>query len=480
MERQAQIDKAASALDTLSSIIPEAELLLDAITVKHPGQTGLPAHIKFLTLQQSQLEACIAMHVPAVEELIRNTVTNVHLADQQMAVLKRCSHLTFISKIGRVSVVDGGHEWIVIRPKTWTLAKVARDMAEDGWEWGEYDTVHDVPRDVWADAGPYTLARAIMRLVEDAKAHRVDYRIPRIRVVMPSLRRSENDDVGLYLDVLEKMDPSVKITISCADSDFLLSPVPDMATALQSLVVHPLTNLTSTLNLDQTILMDLVSDITHLRLKPENWLPRNTQGHIQEENAGEGGIMTKALYPVLQGRTLVCTSEVVGEFMDLVTKIGTETERERARLLLGLEGSQCETRAGYNKLTIHPLPDDLQVPITVIPTSWASATTLQEVIASKGLPSIALPVSKAARSKLSPARIGVFLQGWLMDCHTLTGQKEMLSKFRVWVDQCRLSDEDTGPRVWRIDVTRNLLATRPPHRTKGFKEQATEVRAGQD
>ncbi|KAJ9418515.1 hypothetical protein QL093DRAFT_2118963 [Fusarium oxysporum] len=327
-----------------------------------------------------------------------------------------------------VDVVQEGREWIAA--KAISRDRLARQLNDSGWGWGDHELGDEVDRDEWEDT---PLAKYVQRLVNAAR-----------------MNLEVKGELDIVLDQLEHIDPLVKVIIEDQDSDFVAASPPPLDEAIDNMVGNELASLTSTINLDHTILIDLISDLTHLRLEPQPWQSRTTRAQIDEENAHEGGLMSRVLYPVLAGRKLVCTREAADHFHDVLRTVGTETERERGRLLVpwGDDLKQISsdlTRQRFQQLTIYPLPPDVQIPVSVA----------QDVALSSGFKS----------SKLS-----IFMYGWAAGLTTVTSNKEVRGQIRTWVEAHRKSDEETGPQIFRLEVTRNLLAKAAKPR-EGWQEK---------
>ncbi|RGP80194.1 hypothetical protein FLONG3_1728 [Fusarium longipes] len=363
----------------------------------------------------------------------------------------------FLKEQGRVEVdvVEGGREWITV--KAISRDRLARQMNDCGWGWGEHGLGDEVDREEWEDT---PLAKYVQRLVTAARMNRHEYRFPRIRLVLASLSRGE-EELDILIHQLRHMDPLVEVLIEDQDSDYVTAPSPPLDMAIENLIGDKLATLTSTINLDHTILIDLISDLTHLDLEPQPWQSQTTRTQIDEENAYEGGLMARVLYPVLAGRKLVCTREAAEHFHNVLRTVGTESERERGRLLIPWcstgrqETSPNLIRKRFQELTIHPLPPDVQIPVTVIDETW-DMDAIIAAIAKGALPQVAQDV--ALSSGFMSSKLSIFMYGWAAELTTLTSNKEVRGQIRTWLEANRRTDEELGPQIWRLEVTRNLLA----------------------
>jgi hypothetical protein len=121
-----------------------------------------------------------------------------------------------------------------------------------------------------------------------------------------------------------------------------------------------------------------------------------------------------------------------------------------------------DIRRRFEELSTHPLPHNVQVPIRILAETWTMATVTQAV-ADKRLPKVALDVAQCGAFKSS--KLSIYMYGWATGNVTITSNKEVRGQIRTWVEANRRDDQERGPAIWRIDVTRNLLAksaTPPP------------------
>lgn len=351
-----------------------------------------------------------------------------------------------------VHVVEGGREWIDIR--SINLDRLGRQMTDAGWGWGDHEPGDVVDEEEWEGV---LLAKQVRRVMQAARLNRWEYRIPRVRLVLPKLRKGENDDVDILLEQLTRIDPFVELIIEDAGSKFLTEAPPSTAEALDNLEGDELADVTPTINMDHTILIDLISDITHAKLEAQPWQATTTQAQIHDENSSEDGVMAKTLYPILRGRRLVCTKEAAEHFHDVLSTVGTSTERQRGRLLVpdaSVPSDPAELHMRFCALSIRPPPPDVQVPITILP----DPTDFEAAVEDGRLPRLALDVARCGGFKSS--KLSIYMHGWMEDIVTVTSNKEIGGNIKTMVEANRREGEETvvGPRIHKLDVTRNLLA----------------------
>ncbi|KAM0561298.1 hypothetical protein ACHAPJ_003177 [Fusarium lateritium] len=432
-----------SLLDLLNTNIHEIQRFIQSLEAKSRpvSSSGLPTFLRTLqrlitsfdaqqlALRGRKLDATsvtVASHSAAQWDRLKKSYdfvainqafqgsskdTRKHeLEKRQLSGKEKHNMHRLLKEQGRVEVdvVQGGREWIAV--KAINRDRLARQMNDCGWGWGDHDLGDKVDQDEWEDT---PLAKYVRRLVTAARMNRHEYQFPRIRLILSSLSRGEKElDILLYQ--LEHMDPLVEVIIEDQNSAFVTTPSPPLDVAIDNLVGDELASLTSTINLDHTILIDIISDLTHLNLEPQPWQLRTTRAQIEEENAHEGGLMARVLYPVLAGRKLVCTREAAAHFHDILQTVGTDTERERGRLLVP-EGDKTPDmpsdtiRQRFQELSVHSLPDDVQLPVTIIDESWGMEA-IEDAVAKGTLPQVAQDVAYSSAFKSS--KLSIFLYGW--------------------------------------------------------------------
>ena len=514
-QRQAQMLAAATRHFTDgAAIVPELEALVAAIrpTTKSLSATGVPSAIRDLnadlaTLQwlTEQLSPREALSKETLDRLAKKLEVGTFVSQcvARWNIVKRCRSFVALKRTfqsttkehrqriisqkllsddsasrrgngaeksemhrtireqakAEVIVVDRGAEWLDIR---WITAdRLARQMTDCGWAWGDYQSGDVVEADEWHDM-PF--AKQARRVIAAARLNRHEYRIPRVHLVVPNISRGTNEDIDVLLEQFARIDPAVPVTISDATSRFLTTPPspPDLSTAIDTLASDDMDLLTSTLNMEHTILVDLISDLTHVRLHPQPWHSRTTREQIAEENSHPHGVMARRLYPLLSNRRLVCTHEAAVHFHDMLTTVGTPSERERGRLVVPLfepeRSSLPDTlRSRFQSMSAHTLPSQVQFPVEILPAQPAwDINTVKAAVDEGKLPAVAWDV--ACRGRLKSSRFSTVMYGWAERVATLTSNKEIRAHLKTWVEEGRTADEETGPQVWCVDITRNLLA----------------------
>ena len=186
-------------------------------------------------------------------------------------------------------------------------------------------------------------------------------------------------------------------------------------------------SITKTVNVDCTILLALVSDLSHydtLRILREAEA-RNPSKQLkpviirQMQNEVEEQLLQNVLYPLLKDHELVCTKEAAVRMREVVNTLGTVAEKERTAIFMGdLNLPIDELHQRLNALSIHTTPKTLRLPIR---------TVCGEVSLSH-LPSVAeTVVDHFSKTDTSSVTRSVFLYGYvsnpLTQIDTLSARK---------------------------------------------------------
>lgn len=303
---------------------------------------------------------------------------------------------------------------------------------------------------------------------------------PKVFFHLPKIERGVSQDVDVVLRYTEQMG------IVVVSADELRSRSEDYSSSLETTFgcltsSPPPVALTSTLNIDCTILIALISDISHFARSsitiPKHYDGREAKKDIlgQLENDANDPLLPNHIYPVLQGKRLVCTSKAVAHLKNIVRIMGSPTETKRSNILFaGPEDRRNgeEVRGQFRQLSSHDVPADLQLPIEV-----ASFSQQDDFPEAQGANCSALDYAIMARMsrlpRLSPLNRSVFFYGWMEDVTTISLNRVVSE----WLDRAidnaldeleietesadgKLNEgEFRGPKVLICGRERSLLGT---------------------
>lgn len=387
-------------------------------------------------------------------------------------------------------VADNGLQWVKV--STMTEKRLLFEIAKEGWErYADYsdesgddlDTASDMP----AQSTPQLeLVRVAHDLQKASASSRIHFCHPRVRFVLPNIRRGVSKDVDAFIaDLL-----STGASVECA-TDIINDPAkafnPD---SLGQLLPSSATKLTSSLNLDCTILLAIISDISHLekhQISPMSHSLHTTYHTAimrQIESEVSEPMLPTEIYPLLAKRSLRCTTHATQRMREIVQCMGTTSERSRADIVLG-EGIYANQDCGQLRIALsrestHVTPDDLVLPITVVEVNmneYCDPNHHSDTYPrSTHSPSRANPLSfpaliaqkSALKMKLSPINASVFLYGWMQQMTTVTSNRAVAMGFIKTINDILDEDEQDVQDVERSQVANQRRETEAlPEKEKG-------------
>ena len=366
-------------------------------------------------------------------------------------------------------VAEDGLEWVKV--STVTEKRLLFELAKEGWasyrddDGGSSD--NDLPREQSGstldteqqeEAHPdLELVRLARDLAAASRQTRVRYRHPRIRLVLPKINEGRVKDIDRILNDIRATGAEVHVgsydgtqiypSTSSAKLDFSATDTP--ATSYESMLPGPSLTLTSRLNIDCTILLALISDISHLS---RTNLPPSPNTHaggtyhaaILHQIATEehSPLLPGELYPLLDNRALECTDAAATRMREIVQTMGTKAEKTRAVILLG-EGAydgvnHKSLRASLAKESEYLVPEGLRLPIRVISfvaddaVGHDNSSVTNELGSTRpdATPASAMKTKRVAKrllqtfpGGLSAINSSVFLYGWLKGIVTVTSNR---------------------------------------------------------
>ena len=323
-------------------------------------------------------------------------------------------------------------------------------------------------------SNPIELVRLAIDLKTASLATQIRYKHPAVRIVLPKLPTAPSPPTIAILDNILATGAAIEIGPSMSKyphnhsfplSDSALIALP-LSTVFPKLVPNFYGSLTPTLNMDCTILLALISDLSHSPKTPHS--PSHHKALTRQiELEAHDHLLPECLYPALEGKDMVCTAEAATRMREIVEQIGSETERTRAKLLLNDEdaGNMYASPSSSNQSILslfaaqseYPVPPDLRLPITI--KSTATTELLQH------LP----PIAQKVADELSPINRSVFLYGWAKGITTMSsnravsrvvegivnGELTKNGEFEGGPEKGR--EPVVGPEVWICGTARSLV-----------------------
>jgi hypothetical protein len=343
-------------------------------------------------------------------------------------------------------VAEGGLQWIKV--SLISEKRLLHEMAKQGWEWGassDSDDDEDDDDEDQMDTKPtelpdISIVKAAEALAKLAKETRVQYQHPSVTFILPNITAGHLSDIDAVLNMMR----SQNITVICANS---LAKPPVLTSVFPTpMVFDPFSKFSSTLNIDCTILLALVSDISHQPVPAQEWFNSAIRRQLEIEDSER--LMPNLLWPAMADRILQCTGEAAQRMREITEFIGTETEKARMAVLLG-EGEgvgreRYELITAFGRLSCHEVPKEWQLPVRVV----------DAVIDGDKLP----PLARAVAKELTSINRSVCLYGWKMGYTTITSNRTTAKQIERTVEDNRKSDSDSGPDIWVCWTSRSLVA----------------------
>ncbi|KAI3032106.1 hypothetical protein CBS147347_1767 [Aspergillus niger] len=355
-------------------------------------------------------------------------------------------------------IADDGEEWVKV--STVAESRLLFEMAEKGWEAGseseeegEARTVlrnHDGDRDEVddEDEDEIELVKLAKDLRNAANATRVRYKHPRLRFVAPRIHEGSCAEI----DELLKIIRSYGITVDCGEKAYAVAGT-QAQEGLSHLLPKPFKHFTSTINVDCTLMLAAVSDLSHYKhitQSPQHHKAINRQIAVEHERP----LLPTELWPAMDAYELVCVEEAATRMKEIVNIIGTDTERLRMEILLGEPPFDTYSREDlikkYQELSDYEIPAHWKIPVKTVEA--------KSVIASARDTAKLPPVYQKVAENLSDINYSVFLYGWAAGLATISSNRTVVKEIESIIEKHRDGDDGLeGPLIWVCDTARSLI-----------------------
>ncbi|EYE94092.1 uncharacterized protein EURHEDRAFT_458707 [Aspergillus ruber CBS 135680] len=356
-------------------------------------------------------------------------------------------------------VADDGEEWVKV--STISESRLLFEMAEKGWEKesepGSDDEDEGKGRTVLRnyeienedDDDEVGLIKLAMDMRRAANATRVRYRRPQIRFVLPRIEEQKSSDIDDLIDTIR----GYGITVECGGR---YTEVLDSQTAensLSHLLPSHFIRFTPSLNVDCTLLLAMVSDLSHYKSvhpSPEYHTAINRQIEIEREHP----LLPVEIWPATVDREMLCTDEAGKRMREIVDTIGTDTEKKRTDILMGVspfDSLDPDTLVQkFQELSDYEVPAQWRLPVKTVEA--------RPVIDSGRKQARFPPIVDNVAEMLSDINYSVFLYGWVTGLVTISSNRTVVRQIETTVENHRNGDEDlVGPTVWVCDTPRSLI-----------------------
>lgn len=358
-------------------------------------------------------------------------------------------HKTFNTVVDIVAC--DGAEWVKV--STATEKRLLFDLAKAGWMGESSGSDSDEREEEEDDDADEGLLKQAKCLLKASRATRVRYRHPRIRIVLPKIRKGTTKEVDQLLDQITNMG------VTLQTSEDMQAPLP-LGQILPRLAGDPFQEFSKVLNIDCTILLAIVSDLSHSRVAAEDWHHKAIVRQIEMEKKDQ--LLPNTLWPAFGARKMLCSRQAAERMHEIVATIGTESEKYRSMLLLEGESTAHLTReeriAEFQKHSEYVVPEDWQLPIVQVECD------LEDI--RRWLPEIA----ESAMDEMSVINKSVFLYGWKEGLTTISSNRAVAKEIESAVENNRQNEEDKGPDVWLCPMARSLVGKEKTRRGVGAED----------
>lgn len=340
----------------------------------------------------------------------------------------------------RIDVIsDGGKTWHKV--SLVTNNRLIFDLAKQGWDSDVSDDDDDADSrssfENEAENRDVPLVKTAKSLVKAASRSRVLTKHPVVQFVLPRIERGKMAEIDKILNAIEACGAHV----TCKGD---WQPPPPLLEALPFMVRDPVLQLSETLNIDCTILLALVSDISHAEVPEERSLPPDLQRQVDSED--ESTLLPSILYPILGGRALVSTKEAAQRMREIVETMATPSERARTALLLGDGPSRTpeELVKELQQFSAYPVPAELRLPINTV------VYNPQEAHLRLGAEAFGISERLTAINK------SVFMHGWATGQTTITSNRAAVKQLEHEIEKLEDVEDDRLPSIWVCSTSRSL------------------------
>ncbi|KAI1005758.1 hypothetical protein K3495_g2472 [Podosphaera aphanis] len=336
-------------------------------------------------------------------------------------------------------VADNGFEWVKV---SWATEKtLIFDMARAGWV--EYsDTESESNNDDDTDEYVPQILKQARALKKAANATRLKFRNPKLRMVFPRLQWSSiSNQVRALLHRIQ----DTGILVQAAEDIHVSQPIGEV---LETMAAERYHSFGDTLNIDCTILLALISDVSHGRVPPEDWYNDMIRSQIKLEE--KNNLLSASIWPVMASRNLVCTREAAVRMQEIVDSLGTETEQARAALILSLDGTPQmtpeQTRDKFQELSDYAIPANIKLPVAIVDFDLEELMTKLPPFVKDLFPKHFTLINQS-----------VFLYGWYSGMTTLSSNESVSRRIELMIETNRVDEAMGGPDIWVCPSSRSLV-----------------------
>lgn len=312
------------------------------------------------------------------------------------------------------------------------------DLAKLGWQSDDSEDGEDAALGQMDDEDDVPLVKMAKELCLAARSYRTRTKTPAVHLLLPRIEIGRIKQIDSILDKCRRAGA----VVHTGDS---INPAPALEAAMSTMAPDPFSTFSSTLNIDCTILLALVSEFSHARVAKEAWFHKGLQRQVEIE--GNENLLPALLYPALGARKLVCTQEAALRMREIVATIGTASEKARTDILLNVDGSKShqDLIREMQDWSAYPVPKEWQLPVQVVEEDEDNRMA--------DLSEAALTVG----SRMTSINRSVFMHGWASGRTTITSNRAVVKQIENDLETFDDLDESVWPRIWLCPTARSLV-----------------------
>lgn len=263
-------------------------------------------------------------------------------------------------------------------------------------------------------------------------------RKPEVRLILPRIQYGELKEVDAVLDQCK----SAGVTLFCGES---VVESPTIENAVNVMAPNPMDAFSSTLNIDCTILLALVSEFSHARVSKEPWFHKSLERQVEIED--NENLLPSLLYPALADRRLVCTQEAAKRMREIVSTIGTPSEKARTAIMMGDDSrkTHAELVEQMQQWSAYPVPLSWQLPIHIVDQNDKNC---QETLH---------PVALQIIKNMTSINGSVFGYGWASGNTTVTSNRVVVKQIENDLERRENLAPSIFPSLWLCPTARSLV-----------------------
>ncbi|KAI2635429.1 hypothetical protein GGS21DRAFT_515782 [Xylaria nigripes] len=362
----------------------------------------------------------------------------------------------------RIDVVsDGGLSWYKV--STITNRRLLIDMAKGAVSCGDSDN-DDSTHGAIQNYLDVPLLKLASKLKKVAQGHQIRHTSPTPCLVLPRLFEGRNAEVDKVIESCRFLG----VRVACGNA--LASPSPLSKDLLSIMIPSPRKRVTPKLNVDISVMIALISDISHSALTKQPYFGQHQNDHIDIEAADP---IIPQFCSLFNQRPLVCTKEAARCLARIVHTIGTVKENERAHLILTPDDSMTPEQrlSRFEALSIHSrdILSSLQLPILIVDTD----TMYHDQEDSED--SAHAYVQKVL-SYLGQSGKSVFSYGWLEGLTTVTFAVAAIKQMERRLEEAPKPSALLWPSIWVYQSSRPLIGVAKGSNAKRMRKHVGDCR----